>query len=237
MVDWLSVSYSILKDFRSLPPTQYMSDWELDSLIVKWENPSPLLGTPLGISLSNIYMDDDWSLDEDLEFLSIGGKSFPPSNIPMLNPNPYSDSTGDMEVSSGNSTWCNEVEEYLRNLIERCVEEADTHNNAKNYWRNIKHSLAIPSIIVSVVMTGITDKTDNWVSRAAFFSNSILGGLSYYYDAGSKMKAHSKARDQYTKLFQEIQQIIALPKDKRGKAKECLDEYSKEFRRILAAAP
>lgn len=178
----------------------------------------------------------DWSLDSLIEDIIDE-----PFNI-MNNPN--NESIGDMEVGgraepftpSEHSSWCDETEEYLKSLIEKCEEESQIHNDAKVYWRQLKHGFAVPSILVSVIMTAITEQTDDWVKKSAFFTNSLLQGLSYYYDASGKMKLNAKARDEYTKILQEAQQIIALPREKRPPCRQTIDELSAQFRRTLSNA-
>ena len=178
-------------------------------------------------------------LDDDMEYIS--SINLNPSNImncPDTHGSMEFDDLGRQVISvPSDASWCDSSEEYLLGLIEKCEIEAQSHDMSKKYWQSMKHGLAIPSIIVSVVMTGLTDETDNWIQRSAFFTNSLLQGLSYYCDASSKMKLHANARDEFTKIVEETRQILAVPKHKRSPCRDILDIMSKDFRRALSSAP
>ena len=173
-----------------------------------------------------------WSLDSGLENLT----SFNYNNIDTMPP-PHTDSTGTMEQDSDLSSWCQDTEQYLQELIEKCEKQIDIHKTGKVYNQTLKHGLAVPSIIVSIIMSAITDETDNYIKRSAFLLNSVLQGLSLYYDAGSKMKLHCKSRDEYTKIVEEASQIIAQPVSKRPPCRETISTFSKQFLNTMANAP
>ena len=179
--------------------------------------------------------EDEWSLDSDIEELW-GMIYHSPYNIqPMPTNSPMS---GSMEqIQSSSSSWCLETQGFLEELIKKCESQVEIHNNNKKYYLALKNWLQVPSICISVVMTGMTQESPDMLTRTAFFLNSVLQALTLYFDAGTKAKLNSKARDQYTKIIQECQQILACPVDKRPPCRETLDDFSKEYMRILASSP
>ena len=168
----------------------------------------------------------DWELDSELEEIY---HNIMPTNSP----------TGSMEriPISDSSSWCTDTEQYLEDLIKKCENQVEIHSHNKKYYLNLKNWIQIPSICISVVFTGVTHDSPDMLTRGAFFANAILQALTLYFDAGTKAKLNSKARDEYTKIIEESQQILACPIDKRPACRETLDNFSKEYMRILASSP
>ena len=154
----------------------------------------------------------------------------------MVAPIKTSSSDGTVDISEL-SSWCDETELYLEELIVKCEQQIEIHKKGKVYFQSLKHGLAVPSIVLSIVMTVITDESPLYLKRIAFLLNSILNGLSLYFDAGSKMKLHCKSRDEYMKIVEEASQVVATPKDKRPPCRETISNFSKQFLVTSANSP
>lgn len=172
----------------------------------------------------------DWELDEEIEELW-GMINHSTPNI-MNAP----DSSGLMEISSDNSTWRTSTEEYIKNLIEKAREEQQQHKKNKSFYQQAKHFTAIPSILSGIVMGAVNQETDDYTQKAVFLSNSVIIAMSYYFDFAGKYLLSKKSYDQYTKLINEMEETLALPKEKRPLCSTTLDKFSTEYMRILSSS-
>lgn len=164
---------------------------------------------------------DEWTLDEELESQSIYSGMPPPFRNSI----------------DSNETWCDGVDDYLKNLSEKCKTEAEVHHKNKIYYNRLRHSLGIPSCIIGVIMGALTDETPDYIHRIAFISNALICALSYYFDFNTKMKLNSKSFNKYTELSNNIEQVVSLPRDKRASCKNTVDDFSKLFMSILSDSP
>ena len=174
------------------------------------------------------------SLDSDLEELSIINNS----NNNIMNNNPDSIESGIMESSSENSTWCDSTESYINNLIEKAKEEQEKHSVNKRFYQQAKHGTGIPAVFIGVVMGAINQETPDYIQKIAFLSNSVIVAFSYYFDFGGKYLVNKKSYDEYTKLINHMLEVLSLPRNKRpNSCKETIDNFSKDFMRILSSSP
>ncbi len=169
-------------------------------------------------------------LDDDLEYIS--AISLAPPNIVM----PDNHSGSSLDLMSDDS-WCNTSEAYLRELVDKGIEEANNHKENRDFYAMARHSTGIPSCLIGVVMASLTENTPDYIHKGAFITNALVCSLQYYFDFAHKQKINNKAYDDYTEFINEVNQVLAMPKNKRQPARITIDNLSKEYIRIQSASP
>ena len=180
--------------------------------------------------------DDEWmvvraespySLDDEMEMIT---------KYNIMNNNPDSSESGLMESSSDNSTWCDSTEFYLSSLMDKSKTEQEIHLKNKIFFSQTKHGTGIPAVLIGVIMGAINQETPEYIQKIAFISNSVICSLTYYFDFSGKYLINKKAYNEYTQLINEMAEILALPRTKRPVARETIDNFSKEYMRILTTS-
>ena len=95
--------------------------------------------------------------------------------------------------------------------------------------------MGIPAIIfASVVGTAIFAGLEKnspkapWVAFASI-SAAVLTALQTFLRFSERAAEHATAGDWYSAIRRDVEQILHLPVDCRGQAKDCLDEVRKEM--------
>ena len=74
-------------------------------------------------------------------------------------------------------------------------------------------------------------------SRIRQHFRSCLAGLQTFLRFSERAAQHATAGDWFSAIRRDIEQMLHLPANCRGKAKECLDEVRKEMNRASQDAP
>ena len=148
------------------------------------------------------------------------------------------------EVSpSDGRDWSAQVEQLLENWHKRVYAAQAAHYASADLFKLLNYVVGIPAIVFSsIVGTAIFaglehDSPRTLVVAFASILAAVLAGLQTFLRFPERASRHATAADWYSAIRRDIEQILHLPVESRGKAKDCLDRVRKEINRAGQDAP
>jgi hypothetical protein len=151
--------------------------------------------------------------------------------------------TEDAVSPSDGRDWSAEVAQLLEDWRKRAYAAQSAHYAASDVCRRLNYFLGIPAVVFSsIVGTAIfagldhdSPKTD--LVACVSILAAVLAGLQTFLRFPERAAQHATAADWYSAIRRDIEQILHLPVESRGKAKDCLDRIRKEMNRVGQDAP
>lgn len=151
--------------------------------------------------------------------------------------------TGDDVAPGDGHAWNAEVTQLLEDWRLRVYAAQSAHYAVANVCRRLNYALGIPAVILSsIVGTAIFAGLDHDSPRTIVVAcvsilAAVLAGLQTFLRFPERAAQHATAADWYSAIRRDIEQVLHLPVESRGKAKECLDRIRKEMNRVGQDAP
>ena len=152
------------------------------------------------------------------------------------------DASEPVTLSDGDA-WTPRVERLLHDWRKRVYAAQSAHYASADLFRKLNYIVGIPTIIFSTVVgTAIfagLEKNSPRAPLVAFASifAAVLAGLQTFLRFSERAAQHATAGDWYSAIRRDIEQMLHLPANCRGKAKKCLDDVRKEMNRASQDAP
>jgi hypothetical protein len=145
--------------------------------------------------------------------------------------------------SSAGRRWSAQVAQLLEDRHKRVYAAQAAHYAASDVFRLLNYVVGIPVIVFSgIVGTAIFaglehDSPRTLVVACVSILAAILAGLQTFLRFPERAAQHATAADWYSAIRRDIEQILHLPFESRGKAKDCLDRVRKEMNRAGQDGP
>jgi hypothetical protein len=140
--------------------------------------------------------------------------------------------------------WNVQVAQLLEDWHKRCYAAQSAHYASADLCRLLNYLVGVPAVVfASIVGTAIfagLDKepsTRTMMVASASILAAVLAGLQTFLRFSERAAKHATAADWYSAIRRDIEQILHLPVESRGKAKDCLDRVRKEMNRVAQDAP
>jgi len=139
--------------------------------------------------------------------------------------------------------WNVRVTQLLGNWHKRCYAAQSAHYASADLFRRLNYIVGVPAVVFSsVVGTAIFAGLEKESPRALLIASvsimaAILAALQTFLRFSERAAQHATAGNWYSAIRRDIEQILHLPADHRGTAKDCLDEVRKEMNRASQDAP
>ena len=149
----------------------------------------------------------------------------------------------EQELETGGGTWTSQVERLLRDWRNRAYAAQSAHYRAADLFRTLHYVIGVPAVIcASVVGTALfagleKDATKTIIVGSVSIVAAILAGLQTLLRFGERAAHHGTAGDWYSAIRRDIEQVLHLPIEARGKPKDCLDRIRKEMNRAAQDSP
>ncbi len=146
-------------------------------------------------------------------------------------------------MQSDARNWSEKVEKLLADWRQRVYAAQSAHYASADRFRMLNYMVGVPAVIFSsVVGTAIFAGLEKNSPKAplvalASILAAVLAGLQTFLRFSERAAQHGTAADWYSAIRRDIEQILHLPVEVRGKAKDCLDEVRKEMNRAAQDAP
>jgi len=150
---------------------------------------------------------------------------------------------GDAVTLPDKTAWTPTVEQLLQDWHKRVYAAQSAHYASADRFRALNYILGVPAIIFSsVVGTAIFAGLLKSSPQAPLVASisllaAVLAGLQTFLRFPERAAAHARAGDWYSAIRRDIEEIMHLPANCRGKAKDCLDNLRKEMNRASQDAP
>jgi len=154
-----------------------------------------------------------------------------------------SNDMGNVTPSSDSSDWTEQVSELLMDWHNRVYAAQSAHYAAAQLFRRLNYLVGIPAIVSSsIVGTAIFSGLEKNSPRASLVAGTsilaaVLAGLQTFLRFSERAAHHATAADWFSAIRRDIEEILHLPKEYRGKAKESLDKVRKEMNRAAQDSP
>jgi hypothetical protein len=139
--------------------------------------------------------------------------------------------------------WSDHVGMLLDDWRKRCYAAQSAHYASADRFRLLNYVVGVPAVIfASIVGTALfagleKDSPQTLVVASASILAAVLAGLQTFLRFAERAGQHATAADWYSSIRRDIEQILHLPVELRGSAKECLDRIRKEMNRVGQDAP
>jgi hypothetical protein len=151
--------------------------------------------------------------------------------------------TEDAVSPSDGRDWSAEVGELLEDWRKRSYAAQSAHYAASDVCRLLNYVVGIPAVVFSsIVGTAIFAGLEHDTPRTLLVAGAsilaaVLAGVQTFLRFPERAARHATAADWYSAIRRDIEQIVHLPVESRGKAKDCLDRIRKEMNRAGQDAP
>lgn len=139
--------------------------------------------------------------------------------------------------------WNNQVVELLEDWHKRVYAAQAAHYAAGGRFRLLNYVVGVPAIVFSsIVGTAIFAGLEHDSPRTLLVASisivaAVLAGLQTFLRFPERASQHATAGNWYSAVRRDIEEILHLPVESRGKAKDCLDAIRKEMNRVTQDAP
>jgi hypothetical protein len=136
------------------------------------------------------------------------------------------------------AAWTPKVEELLQEWRKRVYAAQTAYYEVAERFRRLNYVLGIPVVVASglvgaAVLSDKGDKRVGWVSVVA----AVLASLQTFLKFGENTTLHGAAGDWFSAIRRDIEEVLALPPESRGKPKSCLDSIRKEMNKAGQKSP
>lgn len=159
-----------------------------------------------------------------------------PESAPESPPKPQSG-------NNGGGTWTPQVERLLEDWRSRVYAAQAAHYGAADIFRLMNYVVGVPAVVFSsmvgtALFAGLEQHSDKTVLVAsASILAAVLAGLQTFLRFAERAAHHATAGDWFSAIRRDIEQVLTLPVEVRGKPKECLDRIRKEMNRASQDSP
>ncbi len=151
------------------------------------------------------------------------------------------------EESSNNAeqaTWTPKMEQLLQDWHKRVYAAQTAYYDEAERFRHRNYQLGIPVIVVSSVVgtavfagLGKEGGSLKWFLGSVSIIAAVLASLQTFFKFGENATLHGAAADWYAAIRRDIEELLALPPEMRGKPKSCLDSIRKEMNKAGQKSP
>jgi len=139
--------------------------------------------------------------------------------------------------------WSGEVMKLLNDWHKRVYAAQSAHYASADWFRRCNYLIGVPAIIFSsivgtAIFAGLEKDSPRtlWVASASILA-AVLAGLQTFLRFSERASHHATAAVWYSAIRRDIEQILHLPAEYRGNAKDRLDEVRKEMNRAAQDSP
>lgn len=142
--------------------------------------------------------------------------------------------------------WTNKLEDVLENWRLRAWASQIAHYRVASRLRTRDRALGLPVVILTTavgtsIFATLNEQTvDLWLKILAgtvSLGAAILAGIQTFFGFAQRADQHVLAADWYAAIRRNIEQLLAMPREWRGDAKECLDGVRKEMNHVGSQFP
>jgi uncharacterized protein YhaN len=153
------------------------------------------------------------------------------------------DGTAEAVAPSDGTDWTSPITELLEDWRLRVYAAQSAHYAAADQFRFLNYLVGLPAIVFSsIVGTAIFaglehDKAQTFLVASISIAAAVLAGLQTFLRFSERASQHATAADWYSAIRRDIEEMLHLPAQNRGNAKQCLDRLRKEMNRVTQDAP
>ena len=142
------------------------------------------------------------------------------------------------------AAWTPAVEELLKNWHARVYAAQTAYYEVAERFRRRNYQMGIPVVIVSslggtAVFSDFGNKWSigKWLVGSVSILAAVLASLQTFLKFGENATLHGAAADWFAAIRRDIEEILALPPEARGKPKACLDSIRAEMNKAGQKSP
>jgi hypothetical protein len=145
------------------------------------------------------------------------------------------------------SMWDEHANALLKEWRQRVAAASEAHYDLASGLRRKNLWLGVPVVVLSSVvgtsMFATLAKpeqpltTYKWIIGVTSLSAAVLSALQTFLRFGERAEKHVVAADWYAAVRRDIDQLLALTAEERGRPKECFDRIRKEMSKIGQQSP
>ena len=153
------------------------------------------------------------------------------------------DETTEAITPSDGTDWTAQITELLEDWRLRVYAAQAAHYAAADQFRLLNYLVGLPAIVFSsIVGTAIFaglqhDTPKTFLVASISIAAAVLAGLQTFLRFPERASKHATAADWYSAIRRDIEEMLHLPVESRGNAKQCLDRIRKEMNRVTQDAP
>ena len=135
--------------------------------------------------------------------------------------------------------WTPAVEQLLHEWHKRVYAAQTAYYEVAERFSRRNYQLGIPVVIVSsLVGTAVfSDVGNKWLVGSISILAAVMASLQTFLKFGENATLHGAAADWFAAIRRDIEETLALPRDQRGKPKECLDSIRQEMNKAGQKSP
>jgi hypothetical protein len=139
--------------------------------------------------------------------------------------------------------WNDQVIRLAEDWHRRVYAAQSAHYASAELLRRLHYAIGVPAVVFSsIVGTAIFAGLQKDTPRAMVVASvsilaAVLSALQTFLRLSERAAAHSTAADWYSAVRRDIEEVLHLPVESRGKVKDFLDRVRKEMNRVAQDAP
>jgi hypothetical protein len=143
------------------------------------------------------------------------------------------------EEETEQTDWTPKVEKLLQEWHKRVYAAQTAYYEEAERFKRWNYRLGIPVVIVSsLVGTAVfADVGSRWLVGSVSLMAAVMASLQTFLKFGENATLHGSAADWFSAIRRDIEQLLALPPNLRGKPKSALDGIRQEMNRAGQKSP
>jgi hypothetical protein len=139
--------------------------------------------------------------------------------------------------------WDEQVIQLAKDWHSRVYAAQSAHYASADQLRRLHYLIGVPAVVLASVVgtaifAGLEKNSPEALSVASVsILAAVLAALQTFLRFSERAAAHANAADWYSAVRRDIEEILHLPVQSRGKSKEFLDRVRKEINRVAQDAP
>ena len=139
--------------------------------------------------------------------------------------------------------WNDEVIHLAEDWHQRVYAAQCAHYASAELLRLLHYIIGVPAVVfASIVGTAIFAGLEKDSPRALVVASvsilaAVLSALQTFLRLSERAAAHATAADWFSAVRRDIEEVLHLPLESRGRAKDFLDRVRKEMNRVTQDAP
>ena len=145
------------------------------------------------------------------------------------------------EIDS-DSSWNDETESYIREILADCQKAARAHEEAGYSAKSAHARWAFPGMLIPTVAAPVvgTFKEQWWcpyVSMCSMVMVAVCNGFSNFYNFGEKSQQHFNFAGRYSDVVTDIKESLAKSKHKRASGQVVMRTVKMKYDALNLSAP
>ena len=146
---------------------------------------------------------------------------------------------GNLRLPSDLQPWTNELEEYIKNILNISRESSQHHKDKGVKCKTLRHVWGLPSIIIPIAVTAIenADYDNKILLSSSLAIATISAAIDHLFNFGKRSEVHFQAMSKYDNLVTDCEEVLSTQREFRHNPTTVISQIKMAYDCINEHAP